>query len=462
MTATASGAPPKSLPKLLIVEDDAGLQRQLRWAYEDYEVLCAATRAEAIDLLRAEEPAVVTLDLGLPPDPDGVSEGFAALEEILALKPDTKIIVASGHGVRESALRAIAGGAWDFYQKPVDIDTLGIIVRRAFHVHALERENARLAERAAAGGDMVLGQIITAAPEMLKVARTIERVADTNVSVMLLGASGTGKELLARGLHDASPRRDGAFVAINCAAIPETLLESELFGHEKGAFTGAIRTMPGKIEQAAGGTLFLDEVGDIPLPLQVKLLRFLQERVIERVGGRQPIAVDTRIVCATHRNLEEMIAQEAFREDLYYRMAEIVVRIPALCERPGDAILLSRHFLKRHADAMARPVRGFAADALAAIDGWNWPGNVRELENKVKRAVIMADGKYVTAEDLDLVGGGEEEDILNLKTARETADRAAIRRAVARSQGNIAGAARLLGISRPTLYDLLKNYGIQA
>ena len=458
--------PARLLPKLLVVEDDPGLQRQLRWAYDDYEVLCASTRAEAIDLLRAEEPGVVTLDLGLPPDPDGVSEGFAALEEILSLKPDTKIIVASGHGARESALRAIAGGAWDFYQKPVDIDTLGMIVKRAFHVHALEQENARLAERATdewrGSGGPVLGQIITAAPEMLKIARTIERLADTGVSVMLLGASGTGKELLARGLHDASPRRDGAFIAINCAAIPETLLESELFGHEKGAFTGAVKTMPGKIELAEGGTLFLDEVGDIPLPLQVKLLRFLQERVIERIGGRQPIPVDTRIVCATHRNLDEMIAQETFREDLYYRLAEIVVRIPSLAERPGDAVLLARHFLKVHADAMNRPVKGFAADALTAIDAWNWPGNVRELENRVKRAVIMADGKYATAADLDLAAAGEEEgDILNLKAARDMADRAAIRRALARSQGNIAAAARLLGISRPTLYDLLKNHGIQ-
>ncbi|WP_188072762.1 PEP-CTERM-box response regulator transcription factor [Sphingobium jiangsuense] len=458
--------PSRLMPKLLVVEDDPGLQRQLRWAYDDYEVLCASTRAEAIDLLRAEEPGVVTLDLGLPPDPDGVSEGFAALEEILSLKPDTKIIVASGHGARESALRAIAGGAWDFYQKPVDIDTLGMIVKRAFHVHALEQENARLAERATdewrGSGGPVLGQIITAAPEMLKIARTIERLADTGVSVMLLGASGTGKELLARGLHDASPRRDGAFIAINCAAIPETLLESELFGHEKGAFTGAVKTMPGKIELAEGGTLFLDEVGDIPLPLQVKLLRFLQERVIERIGGRQPIPVDTRIVCATHRNLDEMIAQETFREDLYYRLAEIVVRIPSLAERPGDAVLLARHFLKVHADAMNRPVKGFAADALAAIDAWNWPGNVRELENRVKRAVIMADGKYATAADLDLAAAGEEEgDILNLKAARDMADRAAIRRALARSQGNIAAAARLLGISRPTLYDLLKNHGIQ-
>ncbi|TNE40972.1 MAG: PEP-CTERM-box response regulator transcription factor [Sphingomonadales bacterium] len=453
----------ETLPKLLVVEDDAGLQRQLRWAYEDYEVLCAGSRAEAIDLLRAEEPAVVTLDLGLPPDPDGVSEGFAALAEILTLKPDTKVIVASGHGARESALRAIAGGAWDFYQKPVDIDTLGLIVKRAFHVHALEEENARLAEHVGGGDEPVLGQIVTAAPEMLKVARTIERVAVANVSVLLLGASGTGKELLARGLHDASPRRDGAFVAINCAAIPETLLESELFGHEKGAFTGAVKTTPGKIEMAQGGTLFLDEVGDIPLPLQVKLLRFLQERVIERIGGRQPIAVDTRIVCATHRDLDAMIAEGTFREDLYYRLAEIVVRIPSLAERPGDAILLARHFLKRHADAMDRPVKGFAADALAALDAWGWPGNVRELENRVKRAVIMADGKYVTASDLDLASVEEAEDnILNLKSTREAADRTAIRRAIARSQGNIAGAARLLGISRPTLYDLLKNYDMQA
>jgi len=455
-----SGA--EQLPKLLVVEDDAGLQRQLRWAYEGYQIFCASTRAEAIDILRAEEPAVVTLDLGLPPDRDGVSEGFATLAEILTLKPDTKVIVASGHGARESALGAIAGGAWDFYQKPIDIDTLGIIVRRAFHVHALECENARLATRAVVGVP-VLGQIITAAPEMLKVASTIERVASANVSVMLLGASGTGKELLAKGLHDASPRREGAFIAINCAAIPETLLESELFGHEKGAFTGAVKTTLGKIELAAGGTLFLDEVGDIPLPLQVKLLRFVQERVIERVGGRQPIPVDTRIVCATHRDLDTMIGDGSFREDLYYRLAEIVVRIPSLGQRPGDAVLLARHFLSRFAKEMARPVMGFSPDALAAIDRWGWPGNVRELENRVKRAVIMADGKSVTAADLDFPKDeGETDTVLNLKAAREVADRAAITRAISRTQGNISGAAKMLGISRPTLYDLLKGYDIQA
>lgn len=447
------------LPKLLVIEDDAGLQRQLRWAYEGYQVLAAADRAGALALLRAEEPAVATLDLGLPPDPDGVSEGFATLAEMLALKPDLKVIVASGHGDRASARRAIAEGAWDFYSKPIDIDALGLIVARAFHVHALEAENRRLA--AQEGGGIAPG-LVTAAPEMLKVTRMIERVAGADVSVMLLGASGTGKEVLARSLHDASPRAKGAFVAINCAAIPETLLESELFGHEKGAFTGAVKTTEGKIEQAAGGTLFLDEIGDVPLPLQVKLLRFLQERVIERIGGRRPIAVDTRIVCATHQDVDAMVADGRFREDLYYRLAEIVVRIPALAERSGDAVLLARHFLRRHATAMKLPVKAFTPDAIAAIEAWHWPGNVRELENRVKRAVIMADGSHVTADDLDLTGDADAGPLpINLRAVREAADRAAIRQALARAEGNISGTARLLGISRPTLYDLMKAYDLQ-
>ena len=449
---------PKALPKLLIIEDDLGLQRQLRWAYDGYEVIVASDRASAIDAVRAEEPAVVTLDLGLPPDPDGVTEGFATLAEILALKPDTKVIVASGHGARDSARQAIADGAWDFYQKPIDIDALGLIVARAFHVHALETENRRLAERASG---TALGGMITAAPEMLKVTRTIERVAGADVSVMLLGASGTGKELLARGLHDTSRRARGNFVAINCAAIPETLLESELFGHEKGAFTGAIKTTEGKIEQASGGTLFLDEIGDVPLPLQVKLLRFLQERVIERIGGRKPIAVDTRIVCATHRDIDAMVADGSFREDLYYRLAEIVVRIPSLAERSGDASLLASHFLKKYARTMPSAVTGLAPDARAAIDAWGWPGNVRELENRMKRAVIMAEGKLVTAADLDLAEGAEAVP-LNLRAAREGADRKTIRQALARAEGNISNTAKLLGISRPTLYDLLKSYDLHA
>jgi len=447
-------------PVLLIVEDDLALQRQLRWAYEGYEIVVAATRGEAIEALRSREPAVVTLDLGLPPDPDGTSEGFATLAEMLALKPDTKVIVASGHGARDSALHAIALGAWDFYAKPIDIDALGLIVARAFHVHALEAENRRLAAAVAKTGADGFGGLLYASPEMAEVTRRLERVAPADVGVMLLGASGTGKELLARGIHDASPRKGGAFVAINCAAIPDTLLESELFGHEKGAFTGAVKTTPGRIEQAHGGTLFLDEIGDVPLPLQVKLLRFLQERTIERIGGRKSIAVDTRIVCATHQDVDAMVADGRFREDLYYRLAEIVVRIPSLKERTGDATLLASHFVQRYAATLRRPVTGLSPDARAAIDAWGWPGNVRELENRIKRAVIMADGKLITAADLDLDSTADDADALNLRAAREVADRKAIRRALARAEGNISGAARMLGISRPTLYDLLKSYDL--
>ncbi|MEE9433064.1 MAG: PEP-CTERM-box response regulator transcription factor [Sphingorhabdus sp.] len=446
--------------KLLIVEDDLGLQKQLKWSYEDFEVFCASNRDEAMALLRSEEPDVVTLDLGLPPDPDGVSEGFIALDEMLKIKPDTKIIVASGHGARESALKAISAGAWDFYQKPVDIDELHLIVKRAFHVHQLEQQNEK-AQAPDQSGEMLLGSIITASPEMLKVARTVERVATTGVSVMLLGASGTGKELLARGLHESSERHDKPFVAINCGAIPENLLESELFGYEKGAFTGAVKTTLGKVEVANGGTLFLDEVGDIPMALQVKLLRFLQEREIERIGGRKPIPVDVRVVCATHRNLNQMITAQEFRDDLYYRLAEVTINIPPLTERTGDSVLLAKHFLNRFTKEMNPSVKGFASAALTAIDQWNWPGNVRELENRIKRAVIMADGKFITAEDLEF---SEDEDALplNLKAAREVADRKAIKRAISRTEGNISSAAKLLGISRPTLYDLLKQYELQA
>jgi two-component system NtrC family response regulator len=452
----------QKLPVLLIVEDDEGLQRQLKWAYEGYEVVLAGDRAAAIEAVRLHEPAVVTLDLGLPPDPDGTSEGFATLTDILRLKPDTKVIVASGHGARESMLKAIGLGAYDFYRKPVDIDELGLIVSRAFHVADIEAENRRLEQT---GGGQVLGSIISSAPEMLKVGKTIERVATADVSVMLLGASGTGKELLARAVHEKSGRK-GEFIAINCAAIPETLLEAELFGYERGAFTGAVKSNIGKIEMAQGGTLFLDEVGDIPLPLQVKLLRFLQERVIERIGGRQPIAVDTRIVCATHQNLDAMTADGRFREDLYYRLAEIVVKIPSLAERPGDAVLLARHFVNRFGKELNTKVQSLSADALAAIDAYGWPGNVRELENRIKRSVIMADGKSVSADDLDLPGNdraaAEADLALNLRAARETADRRAIRQALSRTDNNISGAAKLLGISRPTLYDLIKQYQLSA
>lgn len=451
-----------SQPKvLLVVEDDEGLQRQLKWAYDGYEVVCAGDRQSAIDAVRAHEPAVVTLDLGLPPDPDGTDEGFATLAEILRLAPATKVIVATGHGARESALKAVGMGAYDFYKKPVDIDDLGLIVARAFHLHDIEEENRRLETGAASN---VLGAIVTAAPEMLKVARTIERVASADVSVMLLGASGTGKELLARAVHEMSGRK-GEFVAINCAAIPENLLEAELFGYERGAFTGAVKSNIGKIELAQRGTLFLDEVGDIPLPLQVKLLRFLQERIIERIGGRQAIPVDTRIVCATHQDLDAMTKDGRFREDLYYRLAEIVVKIPALSERSGDSVLLARHFVNRFASELKAGAQSLSAEAIEAIDSYFWPGNVRELENRIKRAVIMADGKTVTAADLDLpeAASADEKTLpINLRAAREIADRKAIRQAMSRTDNNISGAAKLLGISRPTLYDLLKQYRLSA
>ena len=414
--------------KLLIVEDDLGLQKPLRWSYDGFDVSCASSREEALAVLREVEP-------------------------------DAKIIVVSGDGAHESALRAISAGAWDFCYKSVDIDALHLIIRRALHVRELETPKASL-QQPDSDGALLLGTIRTASPNMVKVARTIERIAPADISVLLLGASGTGKELLARGLHNASGRHDKPFVAINCGAIPENLLESELFGHEKGAFTGALKTTEGKIELAHGGTLFLDEVGDIPLALQVKLLRFLQERNIERIGGRKAIHVDVRVVCATHRNLSKMISEQTFRDDLYYRLAEVTVNIPPLAARTGDAILLAKHFVSKFAREMNPAIKGISTGALAAIDAWNWPGNVRELENRVKRAVIMAEGAFVTAEDLDLGDGNADDLQLNLKAVREAADRKAITRAVARTEGNISSAAKLLGISRPTLYDLLKQYDL--
>ncbi len=444
-------------PILLVVEDDSGLQRQLRWAYEDYEVVIAGDRATALDAMRVHQPAVITLDLGLPPDADGTSEGFATLEAIMTTAPHTKVIVASGHGARDSARRAIALGAFDFYQKPVDIDELGFIVGRAFHVAQLEAENRRLAA-AQSGG--VLASLVTAAPEMLKVSTMIERVAPTDVSVLLLGASGTGKEVMARGLHSTSRRKDGPFVAINCGAIPENLLEAELFGYERGAFTGAVKTTEGKIELAQGGTLFLDEVGDIPLNLQVKLLRFIQERVIERVGGRKSIEVDTRIICATHRNLKKMIGDGSFRDDLFYRIAEVTISIPPLRERDGDAVLLANHFLKKFAaDRPGAPTR-FGPGALAAINLHSWPGNVRELENRVKRAVIMADNSAITAADLDLADSPDVQ-LQTLREARMASDRRVISAALTAAAGSISQAAKLLAISRPTLYDMIRELDIR-
>ncbi len=444
--------------KILLVEDDPGLQKQLKWSLSDYELVTATDRDSAIAQLRRHEPPVVLLDLGLPPDADGATEGLATLQQIVTLAPSTKVIVVTGNLDRANAVKAIQLGAYDFFQKPFDPDVLALMIARALHVYALERENRLLAARQQ--GSPLAG-LITCSEPMLKVCRTVEKVAPANATVLLQGESGTGKEVLARGIHELSPRAGKRFVAINCAAIPDTLLESELFGYEKGAFTGAAKQTVGKIEYASEGTLFLDEIGDLPMPLQAKLLRFLQERVIERLGGRGEIPVDVRVVCATHRDLAGMIREGSFREDLYYRLSEITIRIPPLRERPGDAVLLAQAFLERYAREMGRGLRGFAPDALAVLEAHAWPGNVREMENLIKRAAIMADGSQITADDLGLDVGGAEPPPFNLRQAREDAERQAVNRALAHTNGSIAQAAELLGVTRPTLYDLMAKIGLK-
>ncbi len=445
--------------KLLIVEDDPGLLKQLKWCFEGYDVVTAGDRVSAIAELRRHEPLVVLQDLGLPPNPEGVDEGLATLQETLKLAPLTKVIVVTGHGDQENALRAVALGAYDFYQKPVDTDTLELLVERAFNIAELESENRRLQSIAS---DSPLDGIVAASDAMLQVCRMIEKVAPTNVTTLLLGESGTGKELLARAIHRLSPRADKRFVAINCAAIPENLLESELFGYEKGAFTGAAKQTPGKVETADGGTLFLDEIGDMPLPLQAKMLRFLQERVVERVGGREEISVDVRVVCATNQNPVELIKEGLFREDLYYRVSEITIDIPPLRDREEGRLILARTLLNRYTEQQGRALNGFSDDANAAIEAYHWPGNVRELENKIKSAVIMADGKQVTAVDLGLSGSSGETESLNLREVRQRAESKAIRSALMKNFGNISRTAEQLGVTRPTLYDLLSKYGLSA
>jgi len=442
---------------LLVVEDDPGIQSQLRWCFDDYDVIMAGDREAAIAQLRRHESKVVTLDMGLPPDPGGTSEGLLTLEKILAFLPETKVIVVTGNDDRDSAVKAIGLGAYDFYMKPIDADVLSLVVSRAYRLRELELENIRLSQQKP--GSPLEG-IMGSSPAMLKVCRTVEKVAPTDATTMLLGESGTGKEVLARAIHSLSLRKKNGFIAINCAAIPDNLLESELFGYEKGAFTGAAKQTPGKIEYAHEGTLFLDEIGDLPMALQAKLLRFLQERVIERVGGRKEIPVDVRVLCATHRGLAGMIKDGSFREDLYYRLSEITVQIPALREREGDVVLLSRVFVDRFAEQNKRKINGFSKDALIALENYQWPGNVRELENRIKRAVIMADGSQITAEDLELDDEVSEALPFNLREVREEAERRAVLRALHHVNNNIAQAAELLGVSRPTLYDLIKKLNI--
>ena len=445
--------------RLLIVEDDPGLQSQMRWCFSsDLEVDVAADRASALASLRRNEPQVVTLDLGLPPDPGGASEGFALLDDILRLSPMVKVIVVTGREDKENAVKAIGMGASDFYQKPLDPDILAFVVNRAFRLSELEKENRELASRQ--NGTNIKG-IVAASPQMLSVCRTLEKVAPTDVTTLITGETGTGKELLARALHDLSHRSEQPFAAINCAAIPENLLESELFGYEKGAFTGATQSKKGKIESANGGTLFLDEIGDMPMALQAKLLRFLQERSVDRVGSVKPVEVDVRVVCATHRDVRQLIDAGEFREDLYYRISEITLEVPALRDRQGDPLLIARSLLQSLARQMDRPTLSFSDDAVRAINGYPWPGNVREMINKVKRATIMAEGKRITAGDLELNGDTEPGDNqLNLRQVRENAERNAIMQALKTTGFNMAQASRLLGITRPTLYNLTDKYRI--
>ena len=443
---------------LLIVEDDLALQKQMQWAFDQYETIVANDRASAIVQVRRFEPAVITMDLGLPPHPDDPEEGLRLLEELHSLVPRAKIIVLTGQNDRSNALKAIGLGAYDFCTKPFEAELLIWTIERAFRVHELQEENARLQsvrESPAASG------IITRDPAMLRICRTIEKVAPTSATVLILGESGTGKELLARAVHELSPRRGERFVAINCAAIPETLLESELFGYEKGSFTGAVKQTLGKIETANGGTLFLDEIGDLPVALQVKLLRFLQQRVIERIGGRQEIPVDVRIVCATHQSLKAQIEQGKFREDLYYRLAEIIVEVPPLRARSGDAALLAHGFVRRMAEEQRRGPMSLQADALEAIEAHDWPGNVRELENVIKRAVIMTEGSSISPADIGFEIANASGDALNLRHVREQAERHAVLRVLGRVNGNLSKAADLLGVSRPTLYDLMHRFGLK-
>ncbi len=445
---------------LLIVEDDLALQKQIKWSLDRFDSVTANDRESALVQLRKSTPAVVTMDLGLPPDADSVSEGFKLLEQIMAFDPDIKVIVLTGQNDQANALRAVAMGAYDFLAKPFEPEVLNLTVERAFRLFELQAENRRLRELHRP--DALTG-LMTRDPEMMRICRTIEKVANSNATVMLLGESGTGKEVLARGLHQASPRRAGKFVAINCAAIPENLLESELFGYEKGAFTGAAKMTLGKIETANGGTLMLDEIGDLPFSLQAKLLRFLQERTIERLGGRQEIAVDVRIVCATHQDLKALSKESRFREDLYYRLAEIVVNIPPLRDRVGDPALLAHAFVRRFAQEQNRASMSLAEEAVRAVESHPWPGNIRELENCIKRATIMADGSQISSDDLGLknLAPDQIDNSFDLRLIRDAAEKRAIVAALGRVNGNMVRAAELLGVSRPTLYDLMHRLGLK-
>lgn len=446
----------ESKQKLLIVDDDKALRQQLRWAFDKFEVNLAGSRQSAIEKFEDNPAPVVLLDLGMPPDQNGPSEGLAALESILAIAPEAKVVVMTGQTNREYAVRAIGLGAYDFYEKPIDADALLLIVERAQKLYQLEAENRRLT---AQHSTQSVPGIIANSPEMLRICDDIRKFAVTEISVLITGDSGTGKELFANAIHQLSNRSTGPLIAINCAAIPEALLESELFGHEKGAFTGALNTTIGRVEQAMGGTLFLDEIGDMPLPLQAKLLRFLEQRTIERVGGRREIAVDVRVVSATNQDLAAAQTAGSFREDLYYRLAETVFDIPPLRDRDEDCLSIARHVLEVEAQKQGRKIQGFTKEALAAILAYSWPGNVRELQNRIRQGIVGAEGRFVTAADLKLdAAQAPATKQLTLNESRKLAERATIASAMNEANGNVSKAARILDISRPTLYQLLRRF----
>jgi len=446
--------------KLLILANDRALRRELETIFADLDVVCTETSEQTLPIVRRIEPDVVLFDLGTAQDTPAAAQSLELLRQILHIAPDIKIIAMTEHDMRELAVQAVGLGATDFYHKPINAAVLSIVVRRAFRIRELEEENGRLREQT---GHMALEGIIGVSDAMRSLCRAIEKVAPTNATVLILGDSGTGKELMARALHRLSPRSHKPFVAINCAAIPDTLLESELFGYEKGAFTGAAKRTAGKLEAAEGGTLFLDEIGEMPASLQAKMLRVLQERVVERIGGRTPIPLDLRFICATNRNLEALVGSGGtFRDDLYYRISEVMIRVPPLRDRQGDSLLLAQFVLQNTAERFGRPTRGLAPDAIRAIQAHRWPGNVRELENRIKGAVIMAEGAVVTASDLGLQDPGDDPEYLNLRVARQRAEAQAVRQALAVARGNLSRASELLGVTRPTLYDLLEKHHIDA
>lgn len=449
----------KTKPKLLIVDDDEEIRTQMKWALaQEYEIVLAGDRESATDAFRSAHPPVVLLDMGLPPNPGTPQEGLATLAELLAIDPQTKVVIITGQGEKEVALKAVGAGAYDFLGKPVEIEVLKVILKRCYHISQLEREYRDMQQQLQVESfEGMLGN----SRRMQSVFESVRKVATTDAPVLILGESGTGKERIARAIHQRSARKNGPFIAINSSAIPETLIESELFGHEKGSFTGASAQRKGRIEMSAGGTLFLDEIGEVPLPIQVKLLRFLQEQCIERVGGREEISVDTRVIAATNADLKKGMSDGTFREDLFYRLAVVQLLLPPLRERDDDLLLLAESFMQQFGAQSGKTNLTFGPDALRAIRRYTWPGNIRELQNRVRRAVIMSSGKRLTAADLELDETGTPAQGSSLKEAREALERDMIQTALRKHSGKITAAAQELGISRPTFYELMEKLGIQ-